>query len=106
MTLREAFAEKIRAALTRVAIRDYYDIDLGLRRGLMDPADIALAGLVRRKLAVPRTMPLELTEERLEQLRRQIATDLHPILRSSDEDSFDFNQAIATVRSFARHVRA
>ena len=74
----EAFAEKFRAAMTRrdVAIRDFYDIDYALRRLDIHLSDSELVRLVSQKLAVPGNDPVDVSEGRLEALRRQLETRL------------------------------
>ena len=59
LSYRETYAEKLRAALTRrePAIRDFYDIDHGVRSGRLKTDDRRLIDLVRRKLAVPGKRP-------------------------------------------------
>ena len=63
----EAFAEKFRAALSRreVAIRDFFDIDYAVQYLGLKPDNVDLAGLVRRKLAVPGNESVDVSAERL-----------------------------------------
>ena len=84
----EAFAEKIRAALTRreVAIRDFYDLDHATRTMGLQPTDAELVALVRQKLAVPGNPAVDMGPERLVDLRRQVDGRLRPVLRASDFD--------------------
>jgi len=102
----EAFAEKLRAALTRreVAIRDYYDIGYGVAYLGVDPQDAELVELVRRKLAVPDNPPVDVGDERLRRLRAQLDTHLRPVLRPRDFDGFDLEQAIDAVVKMAEAV--
>jgi len=67
----ETMAEKLRAALCRreVAIRDFFDIDHAVRAGRLSPREPTILELVRRKLAIPGTMPVDVSAERMEQLR-------------------------------------
>jgi len=106
LTYREAMAEKLRAALTRraVAIRDFFDVDHATRRGDLDVADAQLLELLRRKLEVPGTPPVDLSPARVEELRGQRLTELRPVLRERDFDEFDLEHAIETVDSIARRV--
>jgi len=105
---REATAEKARAALTRLepAIRDFYDIDHAVRTGRFDPEDSRLVALVRRKLAIPGTGPVDVSPARLELLRGQVATDLRPVLRPADFAAFDLDRAFAVATGVARAVAA
>jgi predicted nucleotidyltransferase component of viral defense system len=103
----EALAEKFRAALTRreVAIRDFYDLDYAVRKlGLM-PQDAELVELVRQKLAVPGNDPVDVSQSRLADLRRQLETRLRPVLRQRDHKEFDLDRAIEIVVGMARLVR-
>ncbi len=79
----EAFAEKFRAAFSRreVAIRDFFGIDYALRHLDLEPDDSELAGLVRRKLAVPGNESVNVSPERLGALRQQRNSQLRPVLR-------------------------
>jgi predicted nucleotidyltransferase component of viral defense system len=102
----EALAEKFRAALTRreVAIRDFYDLHhASVRLGLkVDNAE--LIAMVAHKLGVPGNPPMDLGEERVEQLRRQRESRLRPVLRAQDFDAFDLDAAIAIVQQMARKL--
>ena len=103
---REAMAEKLRAALCRreVAIRDFFDIDHGVRGGRLNTGEAALLDLLRRKLAVPGTAPLDVSAERMGQLRRQLNAELRPVLREQEFVQFDLERAIATARAVAQAV--
>ncbi len=102
----EAMAEKLRAALSRreVAIRDFFDIDYAMRSGALDPTAPALLELVRRKLAVPGTAIVDLSETRVNDLRRQRAARLRPVLREREYAAFDLDRAIEAVRAVAHEV--
>lgn len=102
----ETMAEKARAALCRreVAIRDYFDLDHAVRAGRLDPFDPAFLDLLRRKLQAPRTGDVDVSERRQEDLRRQLDTQLLPVLRDSDFRQFDLMRAVDTVRAVAREL--
>jgi len=104
--LGEAFAEKMRAALSRrePAIRDFFDLDWAVRRNLLEPLDPALVLLVRTKLAVPGNAPVDVSEARFEALRRQSAQGLRPVLRPEDFTAFDLDRAYGIVRGVALAV--
>jgi hypothetical protein len=99
----EAFAEKFRAALSRreAAIRDFFDIDYAVRRIGLRHQDAEFAGLVRRKLAIPGNEPVDVSENRLAALRRQLEPELKPLLRASDFAEFDLERAFRTVSAMA-----
>lgn len=96
----EAMAEKVRAALCRseVAIRDFFDVDHAVRHAGFDPTQAGFAGLVRRKLAIPRTPEPDLAHERIVQLERQVGAQLRPVLREQEFREFDLARAVETVR--------
>lgn len=98
LALRETYAEKIRAALTRrePAIRDFFDIDNAVARGKLPHTDSELADLVNRKLAVAAAVGegVALTPERIAALRGQIETQLKPVLRPEDYATFDLDRVL------------
>jgi predicted nucleotidyltransferase component of viral defense system len=102
----EGLAEKFRAALSRrePAIRDFFDIDYAVRRGLhTDRRDfIEQVGL---KLAIPGNDPVDVSETRLDALRRQIDSQLRPVLRESDFAEFDLDRAFKMVIEIANALR-
>lgn len=108
MSKDEAFAEKIRAALTRreVAIRDFFDIDFGVRRLGLRPTDPRMVKLIRKKIAIPGNDPIDVSEPRLSSLKGQLTTRLRPVLRQSDFDEFDLDRATSTVRRVAKAISA
>lgn len=102
----EAFAEKFRAALSRreAAIRDFFDIDYAVRRLDLRPHDAELVRLVRRKLAVPGNVPVDVSEHRLAALRQQLEPQLKSVLRASDFAEFDLERAFGTVAEMATKI--
>lgn len=104
MSRREAYSEKIRAALTRrePAIRDIYDVDQAVRNGILDLADVELLRLIRKKLDVEPDRPPDVSADRVALLLRQLPHDLHSVLRHADLDQFDFDRALARLQSVAR----
>jgi len=96
-------AEKCRAALSRreVAIRDFYDIDHAVRQVGLRPDDMAFLELVGRKLAVPGNEPVDVSEDRLGALQRQLDAELRPVLRDDEFASFDLGRAIRIVQGVA-----
>ncbi len=86
--LRESLAEKMRAALTRdtPAIRDFFDIWYVRQYSAFDFNDMDFRELVHTKLQeVDYSYTLD---EHYELLKKQIITDLKPVL--SDQYDFDF----------------
>jgi predicted nucleotidyltransferase component of viral defense system len=99
----EAMAEKLRAALSRrdAAIRDFFDIDHAVRAQRLDVADGELVRLLRAKLAVRGTGPVDVSQQRLDQLRPQLEGQLRPVLRAIEFEDFDVDRAFAIVRGVA-----
>ncbi|MCB1827125.1 MAG: nucleotidyl transferase AbiEii/AbiGii toxin family protein [Coxiellaceae bacterium] len=89
----EAYAEKIRAALTRTkpAIRDFYDIHYAVKRDLINFTDSEYINLVRDKLSLQEVGEIDLSDKKLEQLKRQVDAELLPTLRVREVEAHDFN---------------
>ncbi len=104
LSYQEAMAEKLRAALTRrdVAIRDFFDVDYAVRNGALDTSDRALLDLLRRKLQVPGTAPVDTSPARLGQLQRQLKAELRPVLREQDFAQFDLERAVGILDAVAQ----
>jgi len=102
----EAFAEKFRAALSRreVAIRDFYDLDYANRQNLFHPEDEPLIDLVRQKIRIPGNQPVDTSELRLAELRRQVEAQLRPVLRESDFQAFDLDRSFGIISDMAARV--
>ena len=94
LTMEEAIAEKLRAALTRLepAIRDFFDIDYLVSQHKIDLKNQHLLHLVAKKLKIPENPPVDLSPARKEKLKTQINTELKPVLRSSDFESFNLDR--------------
>lgn len=100
---REAFAEKFRAAMTRrdAAIRDYFDIDYGIRKLGINPSEESLQQMIKKKIQVPGNEEIDISEERMITLRAQIETRLKPVLRDQDFAEFDLPRSFEIVKSMA-----
>jgi predicted nucleotidyltransferase component of viral defense system len=107
LSCRETYAEKLRAALTRrePTIRDFYDIDHGVRSGRLKTDDRRLIGLVRGKLVVPGNDPIDVSDEKHEILKRQVQGQLRPVLREADYAAFDLKRAFGIVAQIAAALR-
>ena len=99
LSIKEAVAEKLRAALTRLepAIRDFFDIDYLASQHQLDLADRHLIALLTEKLKVPGNPPIDLSPARKEKLKTQTNTELKPVLRPVDFESFDLDRAFDIV---------
>ncbi len=106
MALDEAYAEKVRAALTRKepAIRDLFDIDFAEQKLELDLRDSEFLELVRAKLAVPDNDPVDVSASRRDDLGRQLKTRLKPVLRSQDFEAFDLDRAFGTIVDLAKLI--
>jgi len=103
LSMKEAIAEKLRAALTRLepAIRDFFDIDYLASRNKMDLSDRHLFQLLAEKLRVPGNPLIDLSPARKEKLKAQINTELKPVLRPVDFQSFDLDRAFGLAERIA-----
>jgi predicted nucleotidyltransferase component of viral defense system len=102
LSLTEAYAEKTRAALTRrePAIRDFFDIDAAAQRGLVTHTASEFLDLVLRKLASTGD-PVDTSKPRIEVLRRQIETQLKPVLRTVDFEGFALDRVVELLKEIA-----
>ncbi|MBP7529552.1 MAG: nucleotidyl transferase AbiEii/AbiGii toxin family protein [Syntrophorhabdaceae bacterium] len=103
MSLREAMAEKFRAALTRreVAIRDFYDIDYLVRSTDFDFLDDDFVNLIKAKLALPGDGSPDVSDVRFAGLESQLGSQLKPVLRSGDFEQFDLKRILAIIKNVA-----
>jgi predicted nucleotidyltransferase component of viral defense system len=106
ISVKEAFAEKFRAALSRrsPAIRDFFDLDYAVRLLGLQPNDQDLVALIRKKINVPGNEPPSVSEQRLAELRRQVEAQLRPVLRTKDFQDFDLDRAFAQFVEMAAKV--
>jgi len=86
MDLDEIFAEKMRAALTRIepAIRDFFDIHYARQKAFNFEK---IKDLIQEKLAETQFVYTIDQDGIFEELQRQVKTELDPVLR----DKYDFN---------------
>ena len=110
LSLKEAYSEKIRAALSRKkpAIRDIFDIHYAIKRRLIEePRGFIkiheIAPMVKYKLkTLNRTV--DLSDERKEKFLDQLQTDLKPVLRQKDFEEFDFEQAWEWLKTLEQKI--
>jgi predicted nucleotidyltransferase component of viral defense system len=107
LSCRETYCEKLRAALTRrePAIRDFYDIDYGVRFGRLRTDDPRVIDLVCSKLAVSGNDPIDVSDAKHRTLKRQVQAQLRPVLREADYEAFDLDRAFGIVFELARSLR-
>lgn len=99
MSLQEAYAEKVRAAITRKepAIRDFFDVFHAVRKKRLNTQDPDFLSLVKAKIDVPGNDPIDLAEGRKQELNRQLEGQLRPVLRTSDFVAFKLKEAFGLV---------
>ena len=104
LQLREAYSEKIRAALTRrePAIRDFFDIDHAVQRTLFAHRDQAVLDLLAANLSVVGNEPVDLSEAKIAILRGQVEAHLRPVLRVREYKSFDLQRVILVLEDMMR----
>lgn len=106
MALKEAYAEKFRAAMTRrePAIRDFFDLFYAVRELGLDSHDSDFLRMVKAKLEVPGNAPVDVSAERKREIDRQLEGQLKPVLRSTDFIRFNLDEAFELVCSIAEAV--
>lgn len=106
LALEEAYAEKIRAALTlrEPAIRDFYDINYAVARLDLDLKDPYLIELVIKKLKVPDNDPIDISHSRKAELQTQLDTRLKPVLRQQDFEKFALDRVFELVAEMGSRI--
>lgn len=106
MDMKEAYAEKVRASLTRAepSIRDLFDLFCAVRKIKLDLATPDFLTLLKKKLNVPGNTPIHISSEYKRKLSRQLESQLRPVLRSSDYDYFNINEAFELIVPIAEAV--
>ena len=107
LSLREAFSEKIRAALARqkVAIRDVYDVWHAVEKGIVNPEDKELPKLVAKKMTIPEPLEIRIGADRKAEFKAQIETQLRSVLRDVDFRAFDFEKGWTQLERVAGMVK-
>lgn len=107
LDLQEVYAEKLRAALTRrePAIRDFYDIYYAVTRLDLDLHDEQYIELVMKKLDQPGNEPVDTSLGRRELLEKQLDSQLKPVLRPQDFDSFRLDKVFELVAEVVTRIR-
>lgn len=108
MSLKEAYAEKVRAALTRKepAIRDFFDVDFAVQKLKFDLREKGFIELVKAKLSVPDNDPIDVSASRKADLEKQLDTQLKSVLRSKDFDEFKLGRAFDTIVDLKKFIES
>ncbi|MEA3471500.1 MAG: nucleotidyl transferase AbiEii/AbiGii toxin family protein, partial [Thermodesulfobacteriota bacterium] len=108
MALREIYAEKFRAALTRrePAIRDFFDLFHAFNKKKLNPHDPGFINMVRTKILVPGNDPVDISIGKRLELDRQLKGQLKPVLRPGDFALFTLDKAFDIVRTMAEAISA
>ena len=103
-TKTEAYAEKLRAALARTqpAIRDFYDMHYALKHQVIKFDEPNYAKLVKAKLSIPETGPINLSSSKLKQLKTQIVTELLPTLQSNEGVTFELEELFFMLKEYVQ----
>jgi predicted nucleotidyltransferase component of viral defense system len=106
MSLRESYAEKIRAALSRrePAIRDLFDLHHAIEVGILDVNDPSLLALAKLKLRVHPDEPTNVSVDRFDAFRRQVESALQPVLRTDDYTGFDVDRVFLVLRELDKRL--
>jgi len=104
--LKEAYAEKVRAALTRKepAIRDLFDLFYAVRKMNLDTSDNDFLIMAKQKIKVPGNTPVDISLAYKRELFRQLEGQLRPVLRPADFDSFNLDEAFELIVSISKAV--
>jgi predicted nucleotidyltransferase component of viral defense system len=99
MEMKEAYAEKVRAALTRrePAIRDLFDLFHAVSKMKLDLDDHDFLIMVKKKLDVPGNTPINISLQHKQNLARQLEGQLRPVLRPADFDRFNMDRAFELI---------
>jgi predicted nucleotidyltransferase component of viral defense system len=103
MAMNEAYAEKVRAALTRrtPAIRDFFDLFYVDRKKLLNFLNLDFLKMVKAKIDVEGNDPIDVSTERKQELNRQLVGQLKPVLRPTDFKAFNLEEAFELVSDIA-----
>jgi predicted nucleotidyltransferase component of viral defense system len=108
LTQQEAYAEKIRAALTRqkLAIRDFYDIAYALNSKLVDLENESFIQLVKQKLSTSSSNLVKFDDAKIAFLTNRVATELQPTLSQGSDFEFDLVKVIKRLEYFHHHLKS
>lgn len=105
LSLKEAYAEKVRAALTRErpAIRDLYDIWMAGRLDVLPLGDAGWIEMIRHKCE-GLDLSDTLSNSRVQEFKAGIESDLDPMLRNEATKDFQFQQAVELLETLLNQL--
>jgi predicted nucleotidyltransferase component of viral defense system len=108
ISIKEAYAEKMRAALSRrePAIRDFFDLYYAHSTSDFDFSSDDFLHMVRQKLSVPGNGPIDVSLSRKRKLTRQAKIHLQSVLRPSDYSGFDIDSSFRIVSGAAEYLES
>ena len=103
LSLKEAYSEKIRAALSIVnpAIRDIFDIHYAVKNHLIDIN--GMIPMIKHKLDIL-NHTIDLSDKRKQEFLTQLQGSLKPVLRQKDFEEFDFEQAWSWLKALEKEI--
>jgi len=98
----EAYAEKLRAAMTRekLAIRDFYDLYYARLNNIVDFSCPRFIDILKCKLNLPDTQVVVFDDARVSGLEGKIITELYPTLKQDRDDKFNLIEVIDWIDGF------
>ena len=95
LTLKEAYAEKLRATITRqkLAARDIYDMYHAVENKIINVYDESFVTLTVKKISSQKAKFLPLSKDRKAEMIKALDLQLKPVLRTDDYEKFNFDAA-------------
>jgi hypothetical protein len=107
LSLKEAYAEKLRALFCRrePAIRDLFDVKHMVGKKILSIDDEDLLSLTRVKIAVPGNEFFGMTPERISRLIEQVETELKPVLPDKAYEGFNIEESLEHAQEIEKLLR-
>lgn len=108
LTLKEAYAEKIRAALTRkkLAIRDFFDLHYAIENRIINIHDMELKNLVEKKLENETISSSLFNHDEILKLHEKIDSELMPTLSVNAVNDFKLEKIIESLLASFKKIVA
>ena len=103
----ETLAEKVRAIFTRkeIAVRDFFDLWHAKRNLKFTFDESTILSMAVKKISVSNYPFAALSKERLDQLEKQMITDLKPVLTDKSFRQFHLSEAMTEAKSFEAYLK-